>query len=260
MSILKRKKKTSSSVPSESSTPPTEERVNESEHHEPPLPTLEVLAEVADLNLSEFFMEYHMTVISSDSSLSQKNASILLMTCVYLALSEGVDVTLYLVMEWLFNFMLKSKSPLEYPFEKGKQTLLLAELILSCIRGTFLSLQEREQLPDEIRVALIRSGWIPDERQLKSWASTYSVRRYFRIRTVRMDAFMNPERNSERYSGYTKGYGEGGSLARKQKTPFSAELDGDDTEKPKYEFSLLEISKYNDILTTIEKWKSIKRE
>lgn len=219
-------------------------------------PTLDFKGEVTS-DLSQFFMEYQMTV-QVQRKLSRKEASLLLMVCNYQAIILGVDHSLYLIMEWLFNFLLKngSKEPLEYPEEKGKQTLLVCELILMAIRGTWLSLSEREHLPDEIRQEIFSTGWLPTVQTYKSWSNFHSPKLFFRIRTVRLDSFNERESNTERYSSYCKGYGEGGSLARVQRTPFSFELDGENTEDPPISFSLIESSKYNQILTQIEKWKS----
>jgi hypothetical protein len=124
-----------------------------------------------------------------------------------------------------------------------------------------LSLEGRENLPEEIRKDLFQSGWLPTDRTISSWKPTYSIRKYFEARTVLLDAFLENERNSERYSSYTKGYGEGGKLSRILKTPHSFELDGsaEREEKPP-EYSLLELSTYSAILSSIEKWKTNNKE
>jgi len=262
LNILRRSKKENpSKITRNSKPPPQEDRGSEFEQQETPSPTLEFRTEIADGSLSTFFMEYQMTVQPTVRNLTSKEASILLSMAVAEAIVIGVDISSYFIMEWLFNFLLKYSSidPTEYPYEKGRQTLLLAELTLTAIRGLWLSLGEREQLPEEVVKAINSSGWLPKPQTYQSWKSHYSLQKYFRGRAVRLDSFQERERNSQRYSSYTKGYGEGGSLARKQKTPFSAELDGDDSERNFYEFSLLEIAEYNHILLTIEKWRSIKR-
>lgn len=246
---------------SEISWPPPQEKeetLNLEQSRTAP-PTLDFKGEVTS-ELSQFFMEYQMTV-QIQRQISRKEASILLSVCNYEATYSGVDVSLYFVMEWLFNFLLKSgsKEPIEYPEEKGKQTLMICELILTAIRGTWLSLSEREQLPEEIIVSLHKTGWLPSSQTYGSWSNYHSPKLFFRMRAVRLDTFNERESNSERYSSYCKGYGEGGSLARVQRTPFSFELDGDETQEPSFRFNLIESSKYNQILTQIEKWKSIKK-
>lgn len=246
---------------SETSWPPPqeeEETLNLEQSRTAP-PTLDFKGE-ATSELSQFFMEYQMTV-QIQRQISRKEASILLSVCNYEAVHFGVDFSLYFVMEWLFNFLLKSGSrePLEYQEEKGKQTLLICELILIGIRGLWLSLEGREELPMEIRKEILLSKWLPSKQTYGSWSNYHSPRLYFKMRAVRLDIYNERESNSERYSSYCKGYGEGGSLARVQRTPFSFELDGDDTKEPSFSFSLIESSKYNQILTQIEKWKSIKK-
>jgi len=261
LNILKSFRKRNLFEGSQDSNPPPqkeEETLNLEQSRTAP-PTLDFKGEVTS-ELSQFFMEYQMTV-QIQRRLSRKEASLLLSVCNFQAVHLGVDISLYFIMEWLFNFLLKSgsKEPLEYPEEKGKQTLLVCELILQVLRGTWLSLEEREQLPKEIKKEILLTGWLPEKQTYGSWSNYHSPKLYFRMRAVRLDSFNERESNSERYSSYCKGYGEGGSLARVQRTPFSFELDGDDTEKPSLSFSLIESNKYNQILLQIEKWKSNKR-
>jgi len=223
-------------------------------------PTLEVIGEVSITDYSQFFMEYQMTV-APKIRISSKEASIFLMMLNVRSVLLGVDHTSYLLTEWLYSFLLKSGSleTCEYPQEKGKQSLMLAELILVAIRGSWLSLDEREKLPEEVIEAIISTGWLPNEHTIASWSQFYGLRRFFKVRTVRLDSFQERESNSERYDSYTRGYGEGGKLSRVLKTPLSFELDGDDSEKPPVDFSLTEVSNYNQILTQIERWKTKKK-
>jgi hypothetical protein len=220
-------------------------------------PTLEFRGEI-DLNNSHILMEYQMTV-QPKVKLSGKEASILLMALVTEAVQEGIDFTGYLTMEWLYFFLTKGGT-LEVTavqIEKARKTVMLSELILIVCRATWLNLSEREQLPLEVKQKIISTGWLPDKRTLGSWNPIYQVRKYFEARAVRLDTFLETERNSERYSSYTKGYGEGGKLSRRLKTPHSFELDGDSEERPEsVRYNLTELATYSDILTSIEVWKN----
>jgi len=234
---------------------PSQDKKENQELAHPLPPTLEpFMVEVTDRSFTHILQEYQMTV-QPKVQLKQKDASLLLAVCNYEALVYGVDITLYLTMEWLFNFLLKGyKEPLEYPYEKGKQGLLLTELILMEIRGLWLSMEGREAIPLDLQDLIFSTGWVPSKSTYASWSQYHSPRKYFKVRAVRLDTFLENERNYERYSSYTKGYGEGGKLSRVQRTPFSSELDGEvPGEDSKWNFSLLEVSKYNDILTQIEK-------
>jgi hypothetical protein len=236
--------------------PPQKEGASDFEQQVAPPPTLDFRTEISDGSLSTFFMEYQMTV-QPTIRLTQKEASMLLMMEVVKATALGVDIASYFVMEWLFNYLTRynSEDPVDYKIEKGRQTLLLAHLILLVVRGSWLNFVDREELPEEVVKDIASTGWLPSEQTLSSWKSTYDVQKYFVGRAVRLDSFQERETNSQRYSGYCKGYGEGGHLARKQKTPFSSELDGDFTVRDDWEFSLLETQQYSQIFLTIERWK-----
>jgi hypothetical protein len=263
MKLFRKKQKDESPIESPSDkivlTPSEEEEILLEQKLSPP-PTLEVRGEVSSSELSVLFMEYQMT-IQPKVELTGKDASILLMICNVSAVSEGIDFTLYLTLEYLYLYLLKGyKKPLEYPFEKGKQSLLIAELILVATRGLWLSLGEREHLPQKVRQGIIDTGWLPNKSTLLSWMQYRSPQKYFKVRTVRLDSFLENERNSERYSSYTKGYGEGGKLSRVQRTPFSAELDGDSSERETFSFSLIEINQYNYLLNLVEEFRKPKEE
>lgn len=61
----------------------------------------------------------------------------------------------------------------------------------------------------------------------------WDPRRYLKIETVPIEVLFERSGISKRYSSYCKGYGEGGSLSSKMKrTRPSAELDGEDEERP----------------------------
>lgn len=53
--------------------------------------------------------------------------------------------------------------------------------------------------------------------------------RFLEVKAVLVDVFMNRSGSSSRYSSYTKGYGESHRSPRRQKTPVSYELDGEET-------------------------------
>lgn len=257
--IIRNSLLTASKVSQYSSSPSPKSEGSNTEQSFTTPPILKYKGEVETENLSQFSMEFQMTIQTSVEQLTKKQASMLLCILNSDVIKGGIGFTEYLTMEFLFNFLLRSHDPIEERFVQTRRTLLVSELILSSTKGEWITLGEREKLPDEVLGELFSTEWLPNERTVQSWRQHFNVQKFLRVRIVRLDSFEKSERNSVRYSSYTKGYGEGGKLSTVLKTPFSFELDGDETERPSVVLELQEISKYNQILLQIQKWKSIKR-
>jgi hypothetical protein len=179
----------------------------------------------------------------------------LLMVCNVQALSEGLDVTTYLSIEFLYALLTRSGSlkPEEIREERIRQTCLLADLIMSTFRGEWTQMGERIQILDsEVRKAIIASGWLPDKRTYNSWIQHWQPSKWLSVRIVPLDILLERSGTSEPYSGYCKGYGEGTSPGPK-KTPYDYELDGEGYTEPRPpEFNLLEVEAYQQILNSLE--------
>lgn len=227
-------------------------------------PTLKVLGYVHEAGeLSSMSMEYHMTIRTKITDLSTKQASMLLAICSSRALTDGVDFTLYLAMEYLYNFLWRSGTdPLETTSEKVRKTLLVSDIIFSYIRGTWFNLKERERLPEQIIEEVSALGWLPNERTLQSWKVHWDLEKYLEVKIVPVEALINRNKYStvERYSGYTKGYGNDGSPANPGRTKPTMELDGDDSERPPPQFNLQELDEYQSAIRLIEYAKARRRQ
>lgn len=227
-------------------------------------PTLKMLAYV-DQNkdlLSTTIMEFHMTIRPKVSELTPRQASMLLAIAVYRATNVGVDFTLYLAIEWLHNFLRKSGwDTLWISNERQRQTVLLSELVLAAIRGTWLTFKEYEPLEDEVREKILSSEWLPSERTMQSWKQNWAIERFLEVRIVPVETLIKRDKlsSAERYSAYTRGYGQDGNPPASGKTRPSPELDGEDYERPTPEFNLQEFETYVDIINSIEKAKAMKR-
>lgn len=226
------------------------------------LPTLPLLGWVHGENISDISMEFHMTVRTKIERLTERQASMLLMVLVVRAFYQGVDLSLYIAMEFLRNVLVKNGHDLlETRSEKIRQTLMLSETIASYIRGDWINLRDYEQLPDEVREKIWHTGWMPNDRTIQSWKRYWQPEKFIEIRIVPVEHLLErTDRSTEPYSGYTKGYGNDGSPESPQKTRFSSELDGDVGEPDPPRFNLLDFDKYNDLLLAIERAKSQKRQ
>jgi hypothetical protein len=228
------------------------------------VPTLALVGLTIKLDdIRSITSEYQMTVRSKYSELSLRQISMLLSVSNYRAVHEGVDFSLYMVMEHLYSILWKNgHDPIEVANERVRKTLVLSDVILSYIRGNWLNLSDRERLPDTIREEIISLSWLPTERTMASWSDVWNLERFFEIKTVPLDIHWHRSKyqTAERYSGYTKGYGNDGSPASPGKTKPTRELDGDDTEKPPPQLSLQEFEDYQNAIRLIEYAKAHRKQ
>lgn len=221
-------------------------------------PTLRVLAYVSERSTVAELMEFHMTIQAKVSNLSPRQLSILLSICVLRAL-EGVDLTLYLSLEYLWNRLVKSGTEeLALKDEKQRHTVLLADLVLSSIRGTWLNLSDPEKLPDEVIRQIVDTNWLPTERTIQSWKEHWDLEKYLKVRIVPVESLIERQPSTaERYSGYIRGYGQDGNPPAPHKTKDDP-LDGDiSTGLPI--IPLQDWETYIDILNSIEIMRAKKR-
>jgi hypothetical protein len=218
-------------------------------------PTLHMSAWMRSREPEAIHTEFQMTIQPKVSNLTAREASMLLMVCNVQALRDGIDLTLYLSMEYLLNRLTRSgsKAPSELKDERQRQTALLAHLILGTFRGNWNSLGERLQILDEeVFQAIANSNWLPDKRTYNSWVQHWQPDRWLEVRIVPLEFLLERSAYSEPYSSYCKGYGEGTSRGALS-TPYDSELDGEsyaDPEPP--EFNLLEVQAYQQIHSAIE--------
>lgn len=201
-----------------------------------------------------------MTVQLKVTSLTPKAASMLLQICNAKAVFQGVDFTLYLAMEYLQGFLRKTGTdPLYVKNEKQRQTLLLSELILASVEGTWLTLGSKEFLHDEVIEKILCTGWLPNERVLQSWKQHWDLEKYLRVKIVPVEMLLERQyTTAERYSAYTRGYGQDGTLPAPHRTKDDP-VDGNVVPDPP-SLNLLEFEQLVDILNSIEISKGRKRQ
>jgi hypothetical protein len=219
-----------------------------------------MLSYVSEQSTVDFQMEFHMTIRLKVSNLTPKQASMLLSVCNVKAVAFGVDLTLYLAIEYLQNWCRKTGTDLLYVNnEKIRQTLLISELILTAIRGTWLTLRDYEQLPDDVREKIIHSGFLPDKRTIDSWKQHWELEKYLQVKIVPVENLIERQPSTyERYSGYIRGYGQDGNPPAPHKTK-DEPVDGEiSQELPK--ILLQDFETYLDILNSIEIYKARKKQ
>jgi len=233
---------------------PEDVKVNLPEQHITSLPLQGAFVVDAKTNLITYM--FHWTVRFKVIEMNKNKASILLKVLMMEFLSKGLDFSGYIAVEFLVSYIKGSSDPLSIYDERNRQAVLLGTLILASIRGTWLQLDERIKIPPAVVQEIVDSGWMPTLRTFNSWKQYYNVRSFLEILTVPLETYNERDSSSERYSGYTKGYGNGGHISRVKKTPYDSETDGESTDRESPEFSLLEIDTYNRLLLLIEKAKA----
>jgi hypothetical protein len=227
-------------------------------------PTLKVVGYVryAQENVSDF-SEFHMTIRSKISNLGPRAMSMLLAVACYRAVYFGVDIILYLVLEFLANGLRKSgQDPMTIKSDKIRKTVMLADVILTYVRGNWLNFASTEPLPKDVVEEILRLGWLPSERTMQSWQKHWNLGKYIEARIVPVEAILNRNefQTAERYTAYTKGYGNDGSPANPGKTKPTRELDGDDSEDPPPSITLQEFEEYQTVIRLIEYSKAKRKQ
>jgi len=216
-------------------------------------------SEQGDQSVEKFSMEFQMTIRSRVERLTRKQASMLLMVQICEIVTIGIDLPGYLTVEFLYSFLLGSKTSTELKEERERRTAMLAEFLLTYTRGEWMTLKEREELSQTVIQKIHSTGWLPSRDTLRSWITVYKPNLFLEVRVVRLSDLMEHPTNTEPYSGYTKGYGNGGHTVARKKTRYDSETDGETTDLPPVGFPLWEYEKYLDILLAIESEKARKR-
>lgn len=223
-------------------------------------PTLRLLAYVSEKDNVGILSEFHMTIRLKVTVLTPKQASMLLTIANAKAIFHGIDLTLYLAMEYLQGFLRKTGTDVLFvKNEKNRQTLLISELVLAATRGLWFTLGDHEQLPDEVVSQIESTGWLPSDRTLQSWRQHWDLEKFLQVRIVPVENLLERQPSlAERYSGYTRGYGQDGNLPAPHKTK-DEPVDGNQDPDPP-SLNLLEFENFVSILNSIEIHKARKKQ
>jgi len=226
-----------------------------------PIPTtLKLQTRVQFAPTAQFSREYQMTIRTKITTLNRKQATILATVLWIDQVKNGVDFVGYLLTEYLHHFLSGSREPEEIGQVYERRAVLMLRILLSHSNGNWINMGEREMLPSEVLVT-IPSDWLPSERTYASWSTVYQLEKWFEARIVPLDLLIEERQiGTERYSGYTKGYGNGGRRSSTEKTPYDSELDGASDDPDRVRVNLLEFEQFNTILLAIEKAKASKRD
>jgi len=174
--------------------------------------TLQVRTEYLEKSIDSLSMEFQMT-IRPKVRLSPKSSSILLMVCTERALAYGVDVSLYMAMNFLLEINRRNLHLPDSNVNKLKvaKAVCLAELcLLGMEEDGWVSLTSLSRIHPLVHKTIHDSGWLPSEDTWRSWKEYYRPEKLLELRIVPLEQFQEKESNTTPYSSYTKGYHESG--------------------------------------------------
>lgn len=184
-------------------------------------------------------IDYQLTV-RPKVDLTRYHMSMLLELECWKASKNGIDLTSWLIIEYLWERLLGSNKVWEIRDPNERRVLTLANMVLLSSQNTWLTLGESTQLSESLLTYLKETELLPSDRTIHSRLDYWRNEKFLEVRAVRLDVFMERESESVRYSSYCKGYGESSSKGRRQKTRPSAELDGEEV-RPEVVLTLKEI-------------------
>jgi len=171
-----------------------------------------------------------------------------------IALSEvaenGLIISDWIVLEWLYSTLLGNKlTPFERKDRKEFELSLLLKIVLQS--GTWMGLEGKVKLPEDVQTLILNSKLVPSGRVKASWRTHWNIKNYIEFRFVPLDLLMERSKDTSPYSSYCKGYGESSRLGRRLKTRPSMELDGEDVDLEKDKTMSLDFSNLTHILTAV---------
>lgn len=177
--------------------------------------------------------EIVLTVRIANKSLTIRHFRLILDCLIYEIVDKGITLAKMMMLVHLYQQLMGSKSsPLDLNDEHTRRLCLLSEIIIKDISDKEFD----HELPvliltDSLRKEILESNLIMTKRTYMSRKGHWMPEDWLVIRPVGIDSFIDRNGNSERYSGYCKGYGESHPSAHYKKTRPSAELDGEEAQE-----------------------------
>lgn len=201
----------------------------------------------------------NLTIQLKVKEFTRKQASLLAGQALYQVAHEGLTLGDWMVLEFLYSYLLGQKlEPFKVKNLKELELLLLLKIVL--LSGTFIGLEGKSQLPEDIQLLIESSKWVPNRRTYFSRETMFRLDKFLYVRIVPVDDLIERSKDTIRYSSYCKGYGESSHMGRRQKTRPSPELDGETVEPEKeVEIPLHQIYTFLQLVQKEEKYRIIQR-
>lgn len=210
-------------------------------------PSLEV--EGNEKYYSTISFDVQLTV-RSRVEINRKQLSMLAGLALSDVLEKGLNLSDWMVLEYLYSSLLGNKqTPYERKDPREFELSLLLKIVL--LSGTWMGLEEKRMLPEDVQTLLKQSRFVPSGRTKSSWQSHWNLTKFLEIRAVPLDVLQERRKDTTRYSSYTKGYGESSHMGRRQKTRPSAELDGEAVDLEKDQMMNLDLLRIGQLLSAV---------
>jgi len=185
--------------------------------------------------------EYHLTARIPNSSLSRRDLSLLLDVLNYQIVRFGCNFSMMLALIEIQSRLLGGQmSSNEISDNRIRLTVLVSEILVKELGSQEFSLYSGEFIHVNNQVKKILSQYLMSKRTYDSRHKTWRPEKFIKIRAVPVNTlYERTSSNTERYSGYTKGYGESHGNAHKLRTKPSVELDGEANRPDKEERNLI---------------------
>jgi len=201
--------------------------------------------------------EYQMTqsfdvqvTIRSKISLTRKQLCMLSGIVLSDVAEQGLNLSDWMVCEYLYSSLLGNKQ--DYSERKDPKEFELALLLkVVLLGGTWMKLEGKVELPDDIQTLIFNSKYVPNERTKASWRQSWNIVKFIELQIVPLNVLMERSKGTSRYSSYCKGYGESSRLGRRQKLRPSAELDGEPVDLEKDKMINLDLQRIEQILSAV---------
>jgi len=172
--------------------------------------------------------DYHLTAEITNSSLTTRDLSLLLDVLNYQIVNFGCNFSMYLALcELYFRVKGNALTAMEVSEPKIRLTVTVSEILIGSFKECSFNLYSGYFTQIAVQIKELLSPYLMSKRTYGSRYRTWRPEKFIRIKAVPVNKLIDrPQFRTERYSGYTKGYGESHGNAHKQKTKPTIELDG----------------------------------
>jgi hypothetical protein len=169
-----------------------------------------------------------LTITLTHSTLTLKELSLLLDVLNYQAVTFGINFNMALALYDLFLRLTGSRQTNEISDKYIRKTVTVTEIILKELKGFDWDLWSGSTIWLDPNLKEILRHGLMSKRTYGSRYRTWRPEKFLRVVIVPLDdLYFQRRKDTQRYSSYTKGYGESHPDAHKSKTRSSSELDGE---------------------------------
>ena len=180
------------------------------------------------VSLSEYIStEYNLTASVPNSSLSIRDLSLLLEVLSFHIVHYGANFSMILALTELSLRISGGRKEHEISDSKIRQTVSVSQIILKELHDSQFSLYSGDFVAVRSEIKELLMPYLMSKRTYGSRFRHWRPEKFIKIKAVPVSIlYERTPHKTERYSGYTKGYGESHGNAHKFKTKPNFELDG----------------------------------